>query len=197
MRDSLRWLVESVGLVAECHATAEAFLARYDPQRPGCLVVDVRLPGMSGVALQALLKKRRVAIPIIIITAYAEVSTAVRTLTEGAIDFIEKPFSDELLLDSIRRAIEIDRRSRAADAERARIQTLLSSLTRREHDILALVVKGRPSKVIARELAISEKTVEVHRARLMHKLKVDSTAELIRLVLLSESRSKRDPSGTP
>ncbi len=187
LRDSLRWLIASVGLTPECFPTAEHFLAAYDPDRSGCLVVDIRLPGMSGIALQAVLKERGIALPLIVITAYAEVSTVVKTITEGAIDFFEKPFSDELLLDSIRKAIDLDRRLRDERRARAGVRARLATLTPREREILALITKGRASKMIASELRISAKTVEAHRSRLMRKLEVDSIAELIRLGLVGES----------
>lgn len=183
IRKSLRFLIESVGLHVETFATAEQFLERYDRRRAGCLLLDVRMPGMSGLHLQDELVVRKVRLPIIIITAYAEVSTAVGALRKGAVDFIEKPFSDQVLLDRVLHAIEIDRRARQAEAEEAVTAERLAQLTVREREVMDGVVVGKANKVIATELGISEKTVESHRARVMKKLGVETLADLIRLAL--------------
>lgn len=183
IRRSLRFLIESVGLRAETYATAEQFLETYDPARPGCLLLDVRMPGMSGLHLQEELASRQIRLPIIIITAYAEVSTAVRALRKGAVDFIEKPFSDQLLLDRVLAAIELDRCTRQAEAERAVTAERFAQLSVREREVMEGVIAGKPNKVIATELLIGEKTVESHRARVMKKLGVDTLADLIRLAL--------------
>lgn len=184
MRDSLRWLLESVGLSAETFGTAEEFLRAYAPQRPGCLVLDVRMPGMSGLSLQDTLVGRKVRLPIIIVTGYAEVPTAVRALKTGAVDFLQKPFSDDVLLERVRLAIELDREARAAQARRADADARYAQLTTREREVMALVVAGKPNKVIAAELNLSPKTVEVHRANVMKKMEADSVAELVRLAIL-------------
>jgi two-component system response regulator FixJ len=184
MRDSLRWLLQSAGLAVEPYAAAEEFLSAYDPARPGCLVLDVRMPGMSGLKLQDVLAARRIQLPVIVITGYAEVPTAVRALKTGAIDFIEKPFSDELLLDRIRQAIAADRQTREAEARRAAAMERFVSLTPREREVMELVTTGKANKVIAAELNLSPKTVEVHRANVMKKMEVDSVAELVRVSLL-------------
>ena len=184
MRESLRWLLQSVGLAVETHAGAAAFLSSYDPSRSGCLVLDMRMPGMSGLNLQDELIARRITLPIIIITGYAEVPTAVRALKRGAVDFIEKPFSDELLLDRIRQAIETDRQTRDAEAQRAEVTVRFAQLTPREREVMELVIAGKANKVIAAELGLSPKTVEVHRANVMRKMAVDSVAELVRLGLI-------------
>jgi two-component system, LuxR family, response regulator FixJ len=183
MRESLRWLIESVNVGVETYATAQDFLAVYDPDRPGCLVLDVRMPGMGGLDLQAELARREIEIPIIIITGYAEVPTAVRALKAGALDFIEKPFSDQLLLDRIQQAIASDRQARARRFERAALAARVAQLTPREREVMQLVVAGSSNREIAAELGLSVKTVEVHRARVMEKMKVDSLADLVRLVL--------------
>ena len=183
IRKSLRFLIESVGLHVETFATAEQFLERYDRRRAGCLLLDVRMPGMSGLHLQDELVVRKVRLPIIIITAYAEVSTAVGALRKGAVDFIEKPFSDQVLLDRVLHAIEIDRRARQAEAEQAVTAERLAQLTVREREVMDGVIVGKANKVIATELGISEKTVESHRARVMKKLGVETLADLIRLAL--------------
>jgi two-component system response regulator FixJ len=185
MRQSLRWLLQSVGLAVETCASAEAFLATVDAARPGCLVLDVRMPGMSGLHLQDELKAHGVTLPIIVITGYAEVPTAVRALKGGAIDFIEKPFSDQSLVDSVRNAIALDQQARAAEAERTEFKARLSLLSAREREVIERLTAGKPNKVIALELGIGEKTVEVHRASVMRKLRVDSVAAMIRLVLVA------------
>jgi len=187
MRHSLRWLLQSVGLPVETYATAEEFLAGYSPDQPGCLVLDIRMPGMGGLQLQDELKARSIRLPIIIITGYAEVPTAVRALKAGAVDFLEKPFSDQLLVDHVRKAIAADRVARAAEAQRTAAQGRLALLTTREREVLCRVVDGKANKVIAAELGIVEKTVEAHRSRLMVKLAVDSLAGLIRLVQQSQA----------
>jgi FixJ family two-component response regulator len=185
MRESLRWLIQSVGLPVETFATGEEFLAAYDPARPGCMVLDVRMPGMSGLQLQDELIARDVRLPILIVTGYAEVPTAVRALKAGAFDFIQKPFSDELLLERVRRAIERDARLRESGATRSDAQARIARLTPREREVMSLIVEGQSNKVIAATLGLSAKTVEVHRAQMMRRLAVDSVAELVRLVLLA------------
>jgi FixJ family two-component response regulator len=184
MRSSLRWLIESVGLTVRTCASAQEFLQTYQGDR-GCLVLDVRMPGMSGLDLQAELAARKIIIPILIITGYAEVPLAVRAMKAGAFDFIEKPFSDQTLLDRIRAAVTLDERARNRRAARREVQERLDLLTTREHDVLSRVVTGKSNKVIAAELQLSTKTVEVHRAHVMEKLKAGSLADLIRLSLLA------------
>lgn len=186
MRESLRWLIESVGLAVETYGTARDFLRAYDGSRPGCLVLDVRMPGLSGLDLQDELAARRVRLPVIIITGFADVSMAVRALKAGAMDFIEKPFSDQDLLDRIRGAIDTDRSLREEQAEHERITALLASLTPREEEVRERVVEGKSNKTIAFELGLSEKTVEAHRKRVMQKLSAGSLADLIRLGGLPE-----------
>jgi two-component system, LuxR family, response regulator FixJ len=185
MRESLSWLLDSVGLHVRSYATAADFLADYDPAQPGCLVLDVRMPGMSGLDLQAELARRGVELPTIVITGHAEVSMAVRAVKSGAIDFIEKPFSDQLLLDRVRQALEMDRQAREVRSRREDARRRLATLTAREREVLNLVVAGRANKEIASELGVSPKTVEVHRAHVMSKMCVDSLAELIRITLLA------------
>ena len=181
----LGMLLKSVGLRVEVFTTAEEFLAQYVPARPGCLLLDVRMPGMSGLNLQEELAARRISLPVIIITGYPEWSTAVRALKTGAVDFIQKPiFSDQLLLERIRQAIETDRRTRDLEAQRAAVAARVAQLTTRERQVMELVVAGKPNKLIAADLGLSPKTVEVHRANVMKKMAADSLAELVRLQLL-------------
>lgn len=189
---SIQWLLQSVGLAVETYTSVDQFLADFDAARPGCLVVDVRMPARSGLDLQAELAARQAMLPIIVITGYADVPVAVRALKAGALDFFEKPFGDQLLLDRVRQAIEIDRHARVAAAERAAVVARLATLTRRERDVLHRVAQGKTNKVIAAELEIGMKTVEVHRARVMEKMGADSVASLIRAVL-----SVRDDQGIP
>ena len=190
MRDSLRWLIESVGLTARVYATAEEFLRDYDGGGPGCLVLDVRMPGLSGLELQEKLRRQDIQIPIIIVTAHADVPIAIRALKAGAIDFIEKPFSDQILLDRVRDAIERDREQRQVAAKRAAIAAQVAQLTPREREVMSLVVAGKANKVIASELGLSQKTVEVHRARVMRKMHAESVAQLVQLALESSAQQQ-------
>jgi FixJ family two-component response regulator len=185
MRDSLRWLLESIGLTVRTYATAAEFLREHQPSQPGCLVLDVRMPGMSGLDLQAELVQRGAELPTIVVTGHAEVAMAVRAVKAGAIDFIEKPFSDQLLLDRVRQALEIDRQSREVRARREEARRRLASLSAREREVLELVAAGKANKEVAAALGLSTKTVEVHRAHVMSKMAVDSLAELIRVAILA------------
>lgn len=189
LRESLGWLIESAGLRVKTFSTAQEFLAGYEPEKPCCLVLDVRMPGLSGLDLQEELARRGMPPPIIIMTGHAKVPMAVRALRGGAIDFLQKPFSDQALLDRVRQAIDLDRRTRQARADHAKFVTLLSHLTPREREVMDLVILGKPNKIIADDLGISPKTVEIHRARVMEKMQAGSVAELVRLALLSRSRS--------
>jgi FixJ family two-component response regulator len=188
MRASLRWLIESVGLAVQTSSTAQEFLNTYDPSSPGCLVLDVRMPGMSGLDLQAEMAARRIELPILIITGYAEVPIAVRAMKAGAFDFIEKPFSDQTLLDRIRKAISVDLNARREREELSAALKRLDNVTPREHDVMDRVVAGKSNKVIAAELGLSMKTVEVHRKRVMDKMGAESLADLIRLVVLTSKK---------
>ncbi len=187
IRRSLRFLLESVGLKTQTYASAEEFLQSYNPVQSGCLILDVRMPGMNGLNLQEQLVARRVDLPIIIITAYAEVPMAVRALKKGAVDFIEKPFSDQLLMERVFNALELDRRRRATTAEREAAAARVAQLTSREREVMDGVVAGKSNKVIAIDLRISEKTVEAHRSAMMRKLGIDSVADLIRLSMATEN----------
>ena len=187
MRDSLRWLIESTGLHVETFADANTFLARIRPELPGCLVLDVRMPGMSGLDLQTELQRRGIGLPTIVITGHAEVPMAVRAVKAGAIDFIEKPFSDQLLLDRVRQGIDMDRQERDGRARRDNALRRIGLLTQREREVLDLVVAGKANKEIAAALGLSPKTVEVHRSHVMEKMQAASVAELVRLVLFAQA----------
>lgn len=183
VRAMVRAVAESIALHVECFGTASEFLADFDPERPGCLVLDVRLPGMGGLELQARLAARHATIPIIMVTAYADVSTAVRALRAGAVDFLEKPLGGQALLDRLQEAIDIDRSQRHDAARFADFSARVVKLTPRERQVLALIVDGQANRQIAETLALSRKTVETHRAHLISKTGVQSLAELIRFGL--------------
>jgi len=183
IRSSLEWLIESVGLGVETYATADEFMHSYYPGRAGCLLLDVRMPGMSGLELQEHFAKNDIHIPIIIITGHGDVHMAVRAMKAGAIDFIEKPFNDELLLQSIRNALAADKKQREVQTQRAEIAARLAHLTPREHEVMEMVTDGRSNKEIALGLGVSAKTVEAHRARVMEKMEASSLAELVRMVM--------------
>ena len=193
LRKSLRWLLKSAGLAAETYGSAREFLDAYDPTKPGCLVLDVRLQQMSGLDLQAELTARRVPTPIIIITAYGDVPTAVRALRGGAVDYIQKPFSDQLLLDRIWQAIERDRETRRAEVIRAEVAQRVARLTPREREVMGGLVAGKTSKEIGVELHLSARTVEAHRAQVLAKMEVDSGTKLVRLVLVAGSPGGEAP----
>lgn len=183
MRGSLKWLIESVGLRVETFGSADEFLSCYYPGRPGCLLLDVRMPGMSGLDLQEYLANRHIQLPVIIITGHGDVPMAVRAMKAGALDFIEKPFNDEALLDAIRRALTLAVEQRTVQARQADIATRLALLTPREHEVMEMVADGRSNKEIANALGVSAKTVEAHRARVMEKTGARSLAELVRMVI--------------
>jgi len=181
MRKSLQRLMESVGLPVETHASAEAYLEHRDADRPGCLILDIRMPGMSGLELQETLVKDRIRIPVIIMSAHGDVEKAVRAMKAGAIDFIKKPYKGEDLLACIRSALDLDARLRREAASQAEAVERLSRLTPREHEVMAMLASGKPAKRIAQDLGLSRKTVDVHRGHIMAKLQVDSLIELARL----------------
>ena len=183
MRNSLKWLIESVGVQVESFASADEFLVQYQPGRHGCLVLDVRMPGMSGLDLQEQLAQQNINIPVVIITGHGDVPMAVRAMKSGAIDFIEKPFNDEVLLDAIRRALAFGEQQRSHQIEHRQIQQRLQHLTPREREVMVMVTEGRSNKEIANSLGVSAKTIEAHRARVMEKMQAGSLAELVRMVL--------------
>lgn len=187
MRNSLKWLLESEGCTVETFASASQFLDDYYPGRAGCLLLDVRMPGMSGLELQEYLHGEQIRIPVIIITGHGDVPMAVRAMKAGALDFIEKPFDDEKLLAGIRRALETDLERRTQQATRADLAIRMAQLTPREREVMLMVTDGKSNKEIAGELGVSAKTVEAHRARVMEKMEARSLAELVRMVLISET----------
>ena len=182
VRQSLALLIRSMGLVAEVFESAQAFLAVCDAQRGGCLLLDIRMPGMSGLELQEELQRRAIDLPVIFITGHGDVAMAVRAMKSGAVDFIEKPFNDQQLLDRINQSLEIDRAARNARAERSSLAARIELLSPREREVMARIVAGQANKAVAIELGLSERTVEIHRAKVMTKIGARSLAELVTLV---------------
>jgi FixJ family two-component response regulator len=183
IRTLWKWLMESNGIAVRTFNTAPEFIAVYQPGAPGCLVLDLRLPGMSGLELQEHLKRNQVDIPIVFVTAHGDVRTAVTALKEGAVDFIEKPFNYQQAISIVERAFQRDAENRERRALHARAASRIALLTDRERTVLQRIIEGKQNKVIADELSISVKTVEFHRAKLMEKMGVDSVAELVQLTL--------------
>jgi len=183
MRDSMRWLIESVGLKVEAFANADSFMEEFSGDVPGCLVLDVRMPGTSGMELLDTLKNRGVQLPIIMISGHGDVPMAVQALKRGAMDFLEKPFRDQELLEQIAKAIEVDqdRRSRAESV--AGIRARLDKLTPREREVMELVVAGYANKQVAAKLGLSEKTIEVHRSRVMSKMRAKTLPCLVKMAI--------------
>ncbi|HEY2275290.1 MAG TPA: response regulator transcription factor [Steroidobacteraceae bacterium] len=187
VRNSLRFLLKSVGLATQALASASEFLDTYKPNQPGCLVLDVRMPGMSGLELQQQLNLRGAVIPVIFITGHGDIPMAVEAMQQGAFDFLQKPFRDQDLIDRIQRALERDGRNRAALDQHTRIRERLDSLTPREREVLTLMTRGQPNKIMAAELGVSQRTVEIHRARVMEKSGAASLAQLVRMVMNLEA----------
>lgn len=192
VRSALKLLLKSVGLTATALPTAQQFLSTYDPVQPGCLVLDVRMPGMSGLELQEQLNLRGAVIPVIFITGHGDVPMAVEAMQQGAFDFLPKPFRDQDLIDRIQRALAKDKQNRAELGERSRNRERFESLTPREREVLALVASGKPNKVMAGDLGLSQRTVEIHRARVMEKMGVSSLAQLVRIVMDLNSAAKSE-----
>jgi RNA polymerase sigma factor (sigma-70 family) len=181
--DSIRLLLKSVGLRSEVFLSAADFLDAYEIDKPGCLVLDVRMPGMSGLDLQAHLHEMGSTLPVIFVTAHGDVPMAVGAVKAGAADFIQKPFRDQDLLDKIQEALEADDRTRAERQEVEEIEARIATLTPREEEVMDLVVEGMANKNIARSLGISQRTVEIHRARVMEKMEVRSVSKLVQSVM--------------
>lgn len=183
VRNAMRSLLKSVGLESALFGSAQEFLTAYQPLQPGCLVLDIRMPGMSGLELQQQLNLRGAVIPVIFMTGHGDIPMAVEAMQHGAFDFLQKPFRDQDLLDRIQRAIVRDGEQRQSLGEHERIRTQLESLTAREREVLDLMIQGKQNKVIAQELDISPRTIEIHRARVMEKMNAQSVAQLVRMTL--------------
>lgn len=193
VRAALRALFRSIHLPVQTFESAEQFLAAVPGGAVGCVVLDVRMPGMSGLDLQAHLVRQGSRLPIIVISAHADVPMAVRAMKLGAIEFLEKPINEQELLDRVQACLRQASQARQQAASSDAVLSRLQSLTAREREILAHVVAGKPSKAIAAKLGISARTVDVHRARLLEKLGVGSTAELVRVVVSVEDREPPKP----
>ena len=186
VRDSLGLLLQSVGIANRTFESAAEFLESYDQDRVGCLIADIRMPGMSGLELQQQLNERHISIPIIFVTGHGDVPMAVSAMKAGAVDFLPKPFRDQELLDRVNSALAMARDGFAEQQQELEVRARYESLTPREAEVMAMVVKGCANKVIAMDLGVSQRTVELHRARVMQKMAARSLAELVRLSELLE-----------
>ncbi len=182
IRHSLSLLIGAIGLKVRVFSDAAAFLSAFDPTLRGCIVADLKMPGLDGLEMQERLNAVNCRMPIIFLSGHGDVPAAVRALRHGAVDFLEKPFNPKLLLERIEQAIEADARLNAAAEKKAEIADRVSRLTAREREIMSLVADGKSSKVIALDLGISERTVELHRSRIMRKMSARSVADLVRMI---------------
>jgi FixJ family two-component response regulator len=183
VRDAIALMLETIDLRHEAYASAQEFLSAYSPQRSGCLVLDIRMPGMSGLELQSHLHAMNAPIPIVFITGHGDIPMAVEAMKRGAVDFIRKPFRDQELLDRIQDALQLDRGQRGEWQNLERIRNHVASLTPREHEVFERVASGQANKVVAIELGISERTVEIHRSQVMQKTRARTLADLVRMKL--------------
>ncbi len=187
VRRFLRGLIASIGLRVEIYGSAQMFLDAYEPGTPGCLLLDLRMPNMSGLELQKKLAERAIDLPVIIVTGHGDVQVAVHAMKNGAFDFVEKPFNNELLLDSIQKAVADSERSTNLRVEREAFNSRIELLTPRERQVLEIVVTGETNKGVARYLDISDKTVEIHRAHVMEKMQAKSLAHLVKMIALFQA----------
>lgn len=185
--DSIAMLLRSVGITTRCFPEPHAFLADYRPEMPGCLLLDVRMPRMGGMELQEELNRRRYTLPIIFITGHGDVPMAVEAMRAGAVDFLQKPFNDDELIRRVRKALDQDLRDREMLHRREEIARRWSELTPREQDVARLIAAGEANKVVAAQLQISERTVEVHRARVLQKMETRNLAQLVQVIMQLES----------
>ena len=181
IRIAMQALMESVHLQHEIFGSADEFLEQFSDNRAGCLILDIRMPGLGGLELQELLVQRHSTLPIIFITGHGDVPMAVEAMQKGAVDFIQKPFRDQDLLDRIHHALKADRERRVEQRQHSEVAERVARLTNREHEVFDLVVTGKANKVIAYELGVSQRTVEIHRARVMEKMEARSLADLVKL----------------
>src|SRR5215831_4721290 len=185
VRQSIEFLLRTAGVTARTYDSASTFLNALPTIDPGCIITDVRMPGISGIDLLRRLGEMRIKMPVIVITGHGDVPLAVEAMKIGAIDFLEKPFADDLLLASVQSALNRSQENAARDAERAEVQARLATLTNREREVLEGLVVGKPNKVIAGDLAISPRTVEIYRANVMTKMEAASLSELVRMALVA------------
>lgn len=178
VRDSLSLLIETTGQAVRCFDSADAFLNNFDPEQAGCLILDVRMPSMTGLELQEELVRRDFAIPIIFISGHADVPDSSKAFRAGAVDYMEKPFDSETLLTRMQEALQKDLNTRVHHAEKRLLKKRLSQLTPREHEVMILVVKGLSNKEVAKHLNISNRTIDVHRAKIMEKMEAEDLSEL-------------------
>lgn len=195
VRDALRLLLTTEGHEVVTHESAVEFLAGVDRSGTGCIVTDVRMPDMTGIELLLKVKNMGLSLPVVVISAHADVPLAVQAMKEGALDLLEKPFTDESLLSAVRQALAYDSGKRARDLQAQEIQRRLTTLTSRENEVLAALLKGQPNKIIAHELGISVRTVEVHRANVMAKMQAGSLPELVRMSLVQPPSADREAEG--
>jgi two-component system response regulator FixJ len=181
IRHAMGLLLKSVGLQHQVFTSADEFLELHSGNNDGCLVLDIRMPGLSGLELQQKLIEMESSLPIIFISGHGDIPMAVEAMQKGAFDFIQKPFRDQELLDRISEALNIARKREAEREQRLDVQERIATLTNREHEVLDLVVTGKPNKIIAHELGVSQRTIEIHRARVMEKMRAKSLAELVRM----------------
>jgi two-component system response regulator FixJ len=181
IRIAMQALMESVNIKHEIFSSADEFLQDESQHRAGCLVLDIRMPGLGGLELQDELIARGSTLPVIFITGHGDVPMAVDAMQKGAVDFIQKPFRDQELLDRVREALMTDKQRREELERHAKVSQCLEKLTKREHEVFDLVVTGKPNKIIAYELGVSQRTVEIHRARVMEKMQARSLADLVRM----------------
>jgi two-component system, LuxR family, response regulator FixJ len=183
VRDSLGFLMKTLGIPYRTYAVAADFLAEFNVNRSGCLVLDIRMPAMSGLELQKELARRHSILPIVFITGHGDIPMAVEAMRDGAFDFIQKPFRDQDLIDCVHNALAADSRNREALIQREQVNCSLKTLTERERQILDRVVDGKSNKAIAADLGLSQRTIEVHRAHVMEKMHADSVAHLVRMIV--------------
>lgn len=193
VRESLQLILESIGYRVATYESANQFIEAWNAEMAGCLVLDIRMPGMNGMELQRRLNERNSILPIIFVTGHGDVPMAVEAMQQGAVDFVQKPYREQELLEKIERAFRLDSDNRESLQSRQEIAARLSSLTPRELEVLRLMVEGKANKVIAIDLNISQRTVEIHRARVMEKLGANSLAHLVRMVMAADETLLQSP----
>lgn len=185
VRDSLTLLLDSAGIRTESYSTSAAFLDSYDPERPGCAVLDIRMPGMTGMELQEALQSAGIRIPIIFLTGHGNVPMSAKAFRAGAVDFLQKPVDEDALISRIQEAFQIDRKKRLAETRRKDALDRFKDLTSREYEVMLFVVQGMSNKEIANKLQLSHRTIEIHRSRVMEKTGAQSLSELLELAVAS------------